>query len=168
LTPIEVIPATPAQAPILANLLELYVHDFSEFRHFQIGDDGRFTYPPLPFYWSDPDRHPLLVKMDGKLAGFVLVKRAPGASGHPLVWDMAEFFILRSHRKRGIGTQVAHEVWRKFPGPWEVRVMPANIPALHFWTAAISRFVGQPVHPVSIEKGWSLFSFESTRGDQLM
>jgi len=58
---IEVIPAVPEHAPILANLLELYLHDFSEFRRLEIGDDGRFAYPPLALYWPDPDRHPFLV-----------------------------------------------------------------------------------------------------------
>ncbi len=39
---IQVIPATADQAPILANLLELYAHDFSEFHDLDIGEDGRF------------------------------------------------------------------------------------------------------------------------------
>ena len=92
---IQVISAAPAQAPILANLLELYVHDFSEFRSLEIGDDGRFGYPSLPLYWSDPDRHPFLVQVDGKLAGLVFVKRASGMLGADSVWDMAEFFVIR-------------------------------------------------------------------------
>ena len=44
---IEVISATAAQAPILANLLELYAHDFSEFHDLNIGEDGRFGYRSL-------------------------------------------------------------------------------------------------------------------------
>jgi hypothetical protein len=45
---IEVIPARPEQEPILANLLELYAHDFSEFRKLELGCDGRFGYGGLP------------------------------------------------------------------------------------------------------------------------
>ena len=45
---IEVIPAGPEQEPILANLLELYAHDFSEFHNLDLGPDGRFGYPSLP------------------------------------------------------------------------------------------------------------------------
>ncbi len=161
---IEVVPATLAQAPILENLLELYAHDFSEFHHIEIGDDGRFGYPPLPLYWSEPDRHPFLVKMDGKLAGLVLVKRDLAISGPQAAWDMAEFFIIRGYRRRGIGSEVAHEVWRRFPGLWQIRVMQTNISAQHFWSAAISKFMGETVSPVHIENGgigWSVFSFES-------
>jgi predicted acetyltransferase len=161
---IEVTPAVPAQAPILANLLELYLHDFSEFRRLEIGDDGRFGYPPLSLYWSEPDRHPFLLRVDGKPAGLVFVKRVLGMSGVDFVWDMAEFFIIRGCRRRGTGNYVAHEVWRRFPGLWEVRVMRTNIAAQRFWDEAIARFVGDTIRPVQIEKGgdsWTVFAFES-------
>jgi predicted acetyltransferase len=161
---IEVIPAAAEQEPAMANLLELYGHDFSEFHDLEIGADGRFGYPSLPLYWSEPDRYPFLVKVDGKLAGLVLVKRGSGVSGNRAVWDMAEFFVLRGCRRRGIGTQVAHEVWKQFPGPWEVRVMKSNVSAHDFWTRAISAFTGEPIHPVYVEKGgkrWKLYTFES-------
>ena len=148
----------------MANLLELYAHDFSEFHDLEIGADGRFGYRSLPLYWSEPDRYPFLVKMDGKLTGFVLVKRGSEFSGDRTVWDMAQFFVLRGCRRRGIGTQVAHEVWKQFPGPWEVRVMQSNVSAHDFWTHAISTFAGEAIHPVYAEKGgepWKLYTFES-------
>src|SRR5438309_2939205 len=105
--PLEVVPATFEQAPILANLLELYCHDFSEFRDLDIGEDGRFHYPSLSDYWSEEGRYPFLVRLDGKLAGLVLVKKSGS------VWDIAEFFILRGCRRRGIGMQATHEVWKR-------------------------------------------------------
>jgi hypothetical protein len=66
---IEIIPAAPEQEPIVANLLELYAHDFSEFHPLDVGADGRFGYRGLPLYWCEHDRHPFLVRIDGKLAG---------------------------------------------------------------------------------------------------
>ena len=130
--PIEVLAAAPEQAPILANLLELYAHDFSEFHDIDLGADGRFGYRHLGLYWSEPDRHAFLVRVNGMLAGFVLVKRGSEVSGNETVWDMAEFFVIRGYRRRGVGTQVAHEVWRQFPGTWEVRVMQSNSFGLPF------------------------------------
>jgi predicted acetyltransferase len=153
---LEVISASREQAPILANLLELYAHDFSEFHDVQIGDDGRFGYAALPLYWSAPDRYPLLFKIDGKLAGLALVEKREEC------WDMAEFFVLRGCRRRGIGTRVAHEVWRQFPGVWQIRVMQANVSAMDFWARAIESFVGKAILPVHFEKGavsWTIFSF---------
>jgi len=160
---IEVAPAPPDQQPILANLLELYAHDFSDFHGIELGADGRFGYKSLSLYWSDPGRHPFLVRIDGKWAGFLLVKRGSEVSGNENVWDMAEFFVVRGYRRRGVGTQIAHEVWKRFPGAWEVRVMPANVSALVFWAHAIARFTGK-VHPVVVEHGgerWQIFSFAS-------
>jgi predicted acetyltransferase len=163
---IEVVPARPEQEPILANLLELYAHDFSEFHDLELEADGRFGYRCLPLYWSEPGRHPFLVWVEGKLAGLVLVKRGSEVSGNETVWDVVEFFVLRGYRRRGIGTQIAHEVWRRFPGRWEVRVMQSNVPARDFWAHAISVLTGEAVLPVCIEKDgkcWTLFSFESKR-----
>jgi predicted acetyltransferase len=163
---IEMIPATAEQEPTVANLLELYAHDFSEFHPLEVDGTGRFGYPSLPLYWSEPGRYPFLVKMGGNLAGLVLAKRGSQVSGDLTVWDMAEFFVLRGYRRRGIGTQVAHEVWRRFPGPWEVRVMELNVSAHHFWEGAISKFTGEGIRPVFLEKGgerWKLYSFNSTQ-----
>jgi predicted acetyltransferase len=161
---VEVVPAGPEQEPILANLLELYAHDFSEFHDIELGADGRFGYEHLPLYWSEPGRHAFLVRMNSKLAGLVLVRSGSQISGNKTVWDMAEFFILRGCRRRGIGTAAAREVWRRFPGAWEVRVMRSNRPARDFWERAISAFIGEPSHSVYVEKDgryWQLFSFES-------
>src|SRR5262250_3041877 len=85
---LEVIPALPEREPILANLLELYVHDFSEFMDLKLGADGRFGYRDLPLYWSEPNRYPFIVTADGYLAGFALVRRGSEISGDPNVWDM--------------------------------------------------------------------------------
>jgi len=161
---LEVFAAAPDQEPILANLLELYAHDFSEFHNLELGPDGRFGYKHLSLYWREPGRYPFLVKVDGQLAGLVLVKRGEEGSGDENVWDMAEFFVVRGYRRRGIGTGVAHEVWRRFPGRWQVRVMEANRAAHRFWTQAISEFLGETVRPLSFEDNgerWHVFSFES-------
>jgi predicted acetyltransferase len=159
---LEVSPALPEQQPILANLLELYIHDFSELREMELGPDGRFGYPNLPLYWHEPGRHPLLVRIDGGLIGFALVKRGSEISGSGSVWDMAEFFVLRGYRGRGIGTEIAHEIWRRFPGLWEIRVMQSNRSAHRFWQRAITRFKGKVAHSRRVEKdgtSWRLFSF---------
>lgn len=163
---IERVPAEREQEPILANLLELYIHDFSEFHNCEIGEDGRFGYSQLAQYWNEPDRHAFLIRTNGKLAGLVFVARGPGASDDGPVWDIAEFFILRGYRRRGFGTKVAHEVWTLLPGHWEVRVMRSNVPAQRFWAQAISTFMGRTANPSCVERGgisWQVFSFDTKR-----
>lgn len=161
---IEVIPAAPEQEPILANLLELYIHDFSAFHDVKLGADGRFGYRDLSRYWIEPHRYPFLVRLDGNLAGLILLKRGSEVSSNEAIWDMAEFFIVRGCRRRGIGSRAAHEVWRRFPGQWEVRVLESNHSAHQFWQSAISLFAVEAVHSFRVEKGgkcWRVFSFES-------
>ncbi len=160
---IEVLPAPPDQQSILANLLEFYAYDFSEFHSLELGSNGLFGYKNLPLYWNERGRHPFLIKVDGGLAGLALVKRGSEFSNNADAWDVAEFFIMRAYRRRGIGMAVAHEIWRKFPGPWEVRVMESNGAAVKFWQRAITTFTGRPIEPAPIEKDgkcWYVFVFE--------
>src|SRR5215208_4237834 len=95
---VEVTPALPEHEPVLANLLELYSHDFSEFLDLKLGADGRFGYKHLPLYWEQSNRFPFLVTVDGDLAGFVFVHRGSQISGDEDIWDVAEFFIVRGCR----------------------------------------------------------------------
>lgn len=55
--------ATPAAAPLLSNLLELYIHDLSEIFPIDLDPGGRFGYDKLPLYWSEPDaRYAFLIR----------------------------------------------------------------------------------------------------------
>lgn len=156
--------ATRDHEPIIANLLELYIHDFSEIIPVYLGPDGRFGYKGLSDYWTQPGHYPFLITVDDKLAGFALVKIVRAVTGEQEDWDMAEFFIVRAHRNHGIGLSAAHQVWQLFPGSWQVRVMSFNRPALLFWQRAIDAFVGLPTNPINIErdgKTWAVFTFES-------
>jgi predicted acetyltransferase len=161
---IELIPASPALKPVLSNLLELYTHDFCDFLDLELRPDGRFGYKDLDLYWTDPVRHPLLLYVDGKLAGFVLIKRSESRIAGRTVWDMVEFFILRSYRRHGIGTRVAHQAFSRFPGHWEVRVMESNRAAYSFWGHATRLFAGESVQTSRVRRDdrmWYVFSFES-------
>ena len=161
---IEVSPASPDQAPILANLIELYAHDFSEFINLELDENGRFGYEQLPLYWTEPDRFPFLVKVNGNWAGFVFVSKGSRISGDENIWDVTEFFIVRGHRRSGIGSEVAQEIWKMFSGKWEVRVTDQNQPAKKFWAHAISEFAGKTIDSIPLDKDgniWHVFSFES-------
>src|ERR1035437_6433054 len=91
---IEVIPAVADQEPILANLLELYAHDFSEFHDIELSAEGKFGYKDLSFYWRESDRHPFLLKGDSKLAGFAFVEGGQGFWGGGRGWGMGGVFFV--------------------------------------------------------------------------
>ena len=159
---VEIVVASREQKPIVANLLQLYVHDFSEFVECAIGQDGRFGYKNLDCYWTDPRRYPFLIYVNGGPAGFYFVHGISFAGG--TLWDMAEFFVLRGYRRRSIGTRVAQGAFARCPGAWQVRVMESNTPAFAFWNRAVRAFAGENVtldQTVAESRRWNRFLFIS-------
>jgi predicted acetyltransferase len=150
---LEIRPALVEEKSILSNLLELYVHDFSEFVDVSLGADGRFGYQHLDSYWQEPDRYPFLILADAKLAGFALVQKGSAISNESDAWDMAEFFIVRGLRRLGLGKRAARDIWTRLPGKWEVRVIDLNQKALKFWARAIHEFLGESIESVAFEQG---------------
>lgn len=158
--------ATERDAAVLTNLLELYVHDMTEtFPAIEIGADGRFGYHPLTPYWSEPARRfAFLVRLGGKLAGFILATRGSPVSADPEVLDIAEFFILRGVRRSGVGRRAARLLWDRLSGLWTVRVSERNLGALPFWSRVITEYsAGCAVQTERPGKpyAWRVFSFEA-------
>jgi predicted acetyltransferase len=161
---IDVVAAPPERQATVENLLEFYAYDFSEYLELPVGEDGRFGYKYLSAYWTVEGRHPFLIERNGILAGVILVRRGSMITGDPNVWDMAEFFVMRRHRRRGVGATAARQIWLAHPGRWEVRVTSKNQPALTFWKRIIGEYVGQPIDPTQYDENgseWNLFAFES-------
>lgn len=161
---VEVIKATIEQKPVLANLLELYAYDFTEFRDFDIGDDGFYGYERLPLYWTEPTRFPYLIYVDKKIAGFILVQKGSPISDDTTVWDISEFFVMKKYKRHGVGTAAALKIWEQFKGPWQVRVLVDNHIACSFWLRAIKNFTA--VTPTKTEatikeEDWIIYAFES-------
>jgi predicted acetyltransferase len=152
-------------APMLGNLLELYVHDLSEVFPVELGPDGRFGYEKLPLYWAEPVvRHAFLIKQGRHVAGFALATRGSPASEDPEDLDVAEFFVLRRYRRSGIGRQAAMALWDSVPGHWVVRVSEANRVGLAFWSEVIRAYTSgdfvERVQPDDSQR-WRVFRFAS-------
>jgi predicted acetyltransferase len=134
-------PVQREQAPILSNLVELYCHDLSDVFGLRIGQDGRYHYPQLARYWEQPERHfAFLIFSDAELAGFVLATRGSPATDDPSHLDVAEFFVLRSCRRHGVGAEAAHLLWQRLPGHWVVRAAEKNASAVVFWRRTIDAY----------------------------
>jgi predicted acetyltransferase len=74
---------------------------------------------------------------------------------------MAEFFIVRGHRRQGFGMDVAQQVFLRFPGRWQVRVRAANEKAHRFWEHTIAMVVGHAAESALLRadgKDWHVFS----------
>jgi predicted acetyltransferase len=140
---IEVRLAAVEERPILRRLMELYQYDFSEFDRADVGPLGLYDYPYLDHYWVEEGRFPYLVRVNSKLAGFVLVSRYNYTTGAKDARVISEFFILRKYRHQGVGEQVARWVFSQHPGAWQVSEIPENQAAVRFWRKVIGRYTGE-------------------------
>lgn len=138
---VEVTPSHANERQVLANLIQLYVHGFSEYKsgtpRGELQDDGRFPDYPLDAYWRKDNQYPLLFRLNGRLVGFALVN-ADAHGDAPVERNMAEFFVVRKHRRSGVGAVAARHVFSLYPGLWEAAVARRNTGAVAFWRIAIN------------------------------
>jgi len=133
-------PATPDDQPALRHLMQLYLYDFSEFEDVPIDDDGLFGHREFIEEQFGPAHDTYVIRANGDLAGFAIVTRGSYLAHDPNVTDMTQFFILRGWRKRGVGADAAQQLFSKYRGPWEVRVIDPNTVARQFWREIITRY----------------------------
>jgi predicted acetyltransferase len=144
--------ARPEQRETLANLFQLYTYDFSEQwagqERGELSEAGLFPdYPYLEAYWNEPERTPYLIRVGGHVAGFVLLN-AFSHSGLPLDHAVAEFFVVRKHRRDGVGRAAALAAIRPRPGQWELAVARRNTAALPFWRAVAAEVASGAVDEI--------------------
>ena len=142
---IEIIAATISDYPLIQNMARFYVYDASRAcgfisQEWTIPADGLYESSDYKHYITDSDRRAYLVKVDGEIAGFVLLHQS-GISPE-MKWNIGEFFILAKFQGKGIGREVAHQIWNMHKGIWEVSVIPENKPAYNFWLKTISAYTG--------------------------
>lgn len=124
------IEATTDERSVVRRLLQLYHYDFSELDGSDVDPHGEFLHRYFDEYWIDTDRKAFLFRVGGAWAGLALV-----FTGEP--HDVAEFFVMRKYRRRGVGGRAAVSLFQRFPGTWTVRQQLANPGATAFWRKAI-------------------------------
>lgn len=135
----------------IGRMLELYQYELSDIWDQDLDDAGAYGY--------DLDQHRLgerffahVALVDGRYAGFALVAPA-GVTRTEGCW-MEQFFILKKHRRTGLGLALAAHVLDSHPGPWEIGQMPGNVAARDFWPAAVARLTAGNFSEVEVTGGW--------------
>lgn len=82
----------------------------------------------------------ICLKVNNKLAGFVLVNSVSCLNRKDITHSIAEFFIMRKWRRKGIGKATAFELFNKLPGKWEVSQERKNKNAQIFWRSIINEY----------------------------
>jgi len=130
--------ATDADRAVVQNLGRLYVYDISEHTGWRCPTDGLYGCRDFGEYWDRDDCWPFMVRCGTEPAGFALIDRPTDSPG--VDYDVGEFFILRKLRRRGIGQAVAHRLFDRFEGAWQVRQLLDNPPAIAFWRKVVDRY----------------------------
>jgi predicted acetyltransferase len=135
---IELELVTKDSRPILENLLQLYIHDLSQFRFTRPDVSGRFNHDDrYAVFFTDPDRCAYLFRDASAPVGFGLVRGL--SEGRRL---MAAFFVVRGVRRQHVGHVAALEMLRRHPGAWEIPFQEENAGAARFWREVAHAAVG--------------------------
>ncbi len=109
--------------------------------------DGSYAYPYFDRYWQEPGRMPFYITDDGRVAGFVLIRKL----GDDL-YSIAEFYIRPEMRRNSIGKSAMNKVFEAFPErSWLISVIRQNERAYHFWLH-VAEHSSAPIELEIIEK----------------
>jgi len=144
---IDVSTAVEAEGRLIEGLVQFYIYDFSELEPprseaFELGADGSFgPYPYKESYWRDETRVPLIIRRFGRPVGFDLLN-AVAHSGLAGDRNMAEFFVMRKHRRGGVASAAVRTILSRYTGCWEIAVAERNVGARAFWPRAVESTPG--------------------------
>jgi predicted acetyltransferase len=104
-----------------------------------LGEIGHREPDQLERWFMDSSTTLLTIVDDGQPAGFALVARDARAT-READFRMAEFFIARAYRRRGVGRSAVGLILRRFAGRWEIIEYSRNPAAVKFWRSVVSAF----------------------------
>lgn len=138
----QLVPAQLSDYPIIQNMARFYVYDMSEYMgdddDWRIPEDGLYECFDLKKYWEQQETYPFIIRHNVEIAGFVIIDKK--GSDDKVDYNMAQFFILRKFKNKGVGRQVAYECFNRFKGLWEVRILPQNLGGYQFWKKVITAY----------------------------
>jgi predicted acetyltransferase len=108
-----------------------------------LGEFGHREPDQLGAWFSDRRAQILIIVYGQEPVGFALV-RAAGTTAAPDApqFVMAEFFISRSWRRRGIGAEGARLILERFTGRWGISAHGSNAGAVAFWRRVVAGYAG--------------------------
>jgi predicted acetyltransferase len=106
--------------------------DLGEYRDSIVHTNDRYRDDRLRTYLAYEEHWPMLIRSDGELAGFALVRKSK-----PDTHLIGEFFIKSEFRRCGVGGAAVAEVLEKFKGNWEIPFQSENSAATIFWRKMI-------------------------------
>ena len=137
---VELIQVKLDDREVLANLLEKYDYEFSQYDDRDVNKIGLYGYPYLDLYWIENDRFAYFIIVDGKLAGFVMICNYREEGDPETDFQVAEFFVMYKYRRSGIGKQAFFQVLGKHKGRWGLGWHTKNTTSAQFWEKVINEY----------------------------
>jgi len=137
--PIELQPVSREEKNILGNLLEKYLYEFSQYEGMAFNEAGLFGYQYLDNYWTEAKRAAYFIRVDGRLAGFVMIYLHGECRQRPIDWSVAEFFVAYPYRRKGVGAAVMEKIFAQYKGDWQIKYHPKNTGSTAFWQTVAER-----------------------------
>ncbi|MDA9773528.1 GNAT family N-acetyltransferase [Saprospiraceae bacterium] len=140
-------------------LLVGYFKEIDPSKIIESGGKTEVDYPYLDLYWKDSDRIPLFVNLEKEIIGFVLINSWTECKEFDADRAIAEFYIQKAYRRKGIGKRVAFEIFNKFKCSWEIKQSLSNHKAVEFWRKTIEEYTDHRFSEIKNDSGvlFSLF-----------
>lgn len=159
---LELIATSPDEIELIRNLYQFYAYESSDWEQEDVEVDGRFYIHDehLARYWEEPQWSANLILADGFIAGFMLIERSelPGMDA----LELADLFILKKYRRRGIGRALAGEMLKQAEHAWLVRFYREDEAAVAFW-AAVFADLPRPVKTLALDDEPELVTYLVSR-----
>src|SRR3974390_2902115 len=104
-----------------------------------LGEVGHRDDDQIAHWFGDPNTFPLIIVKGSEPVGFARVLRASTAVSR-VDYRMAEFFIMRTRRRLGIGQTAVQLILSRFAGRWEISEYLRNQTAVSFWRRVVAGY----------------------------
>ncbi len=141
---VELVKADHSNSRQIESMLDDYLGELNNYREVSIGATSSANYQHLDAYWSEVGRHIFLIQYSKQVVGFAFI-RGPDST-ESVTHQVAEFYVRPDSRRLGIGRSAVLEIWKLFPGQWELQVHTQNTAAIQFWVSCIDTESGDVVN----------------------
>lgn len=137
---IRIVPAAFEDREVLANLLEKYDYEFSQYDNRDVNRLGLYGYKYLDCYWIEKNRWAFFIYVNDMLAGFAMVNDYPEVPDRQTDYSLAEFFVMYKYRRRGVGKIAVKAIFDMFRGRWQLKRHPNNTASVYFWDKIVGEY----------------------------
>ena len=105
-----------------------------------LGEIGYSPTDQLGRWFGDSTVNPLVIVRGTEPVGFAMVARGNLSAKPPVDYRMAEFFVTRTFRRRGVGRLAVELILNRFSGRWEITEYLRNPVAVAFWRRVVANY----------------------------